>query len=363
MKIEEVISDLDGVVVKENVDLSKVSYSRTGGFVRYYLLPLSENAASNLFTTLQKGLISYKVIGNMTNIIFLDIVEYNCFVDLKLLSSYSFIDSKSIYVESGRNMFDLCRDVSAKKLSGLEGLEGIPGTLGGALAMNAGAYGYMISDHVVKVRVYSKVFLKMQWLTAKECLFSHRESIFINGDYIILGAKFSLYKSSVKTIQKSMEMYHIARHTYQDFTLPNLGSIFYFHEKNIYEEIYENTSGIKKKLFYFLKKTWTSRITKHIRRSHPNNKILNYFVLNYLGFKVNDKLVSSKTLNTFLNPNVTTLEICLHIQALKRNMSDNVQLENEIFTDVIYKVINNEVYLKILDIKKDIDKKNENQYT
>jgi UDP-N-acetylmuramate dehydrogenase len=355
MSIERVIANLKGVVVKKNVDLSQISFSRTGGMVKYYFLPLSESSAINLFAAFYNKSEDYKVIGKTSNIIFLDVVEYSYFIDLKNLSSFNFTGNNSIYIQSGREVSDICRDVAAKCLSGLEGLEGVPGTLGGAITMNAGAYGYKISDHIVSVRVYSKESNQVQTLSSDKCLFDHRRSLFSSGKYIILGANFSLLSSSIKKIQVSMSLYHIARHTYQDYTLPNLGSIFYFHEKNIYELIYENTSGYKRAVFYFLKRLWTSRLTRHVRRAYPDNKILNYFILNYLKFKIDTRLISDKTLNTFVNPGVTTLEICKHIQSLKFYLAGSIKLENEIFVGQIYSIIDVKAYMKILNIKEDVE--------
>lgn len=354
MNIDEIITNLSDVIVKTDVNLSQISFSRTGSLVKYYLLPLSESSAVNLFMIFFDNSVNYKVIGKTTNIIFIDVVEYTYFVDLSNLSSYSFIGKNSIYVESGRDIFDITRDVAYQGFSGLEGLEGIPGTLGGAITMNAGAYGYQISDHIVNVRVYSKKLNQVQLLSVTECLFGQRVSLFISGEYVILGAEFLLLDSSVKLIQSAMDKYHVARHVYQEYALPNLGSIFFFQEKNIYEEIYENTFGVKRAVFYFLKRLWTSRFTKHIRRAHHNNKVLNYFILKHLKFKIDTRLVSDKTLNTFVNSNASTLDICKHIQSLKGYLSNSTQLENEIFTDQVHSVTNVKVYRKILDIKQNI---------
>jgi len=356
MNIDEIIDNLSDVIVKKNVDLSRISFSRTGALVKYYLLPLSESSAVNLFSMFCNNSIDYKVIGKTTNIIFIDVVKYGCFVDLSNLSSFDVIGDKKIYAESGRDIFDICRDVACQGFSGLEGLEGIPGTLGGAITMNAGAYGYKISDCIVNVRVYSKKSNKVKLLPVSECLFGQRVSLFTSGNYVILGAEFLLFNSSIKSIQASMDQYHVARHTYQEYALPNLGSIFFFKEKNIYEDIYENTFGVKKVVFYFLKRLWTSRLTKHVRRARHNNKILNYFILRHLKFKIDTRLISNKTLNTFVNPGVSTLDICKHIQSLKFYLSNSTQLENEILVDQIYNVVNPEIYGKITDIKQDIER-------
>ena len=77
MSIERVIANLKGVVVKKNVDLSQISFSRTGGMVKYYFLPLSESSAINLFAAFYNKSEDYKVIGKTSNIIFLDVRFYS----------------------------------------------------------------------------------------------------------------------------------------------------------------------------------------------------------------------------------------------------------------------------------------------
>ncbi|MEK7209156.1 MAG: UDP-N-acetylmuramate dehydrogenase [Patescibacteria group bacterium] len=108
------------------------------------------------------------------------------------------------------------------KLAGLEMLSGIPGTVGGAIVGNAGAYGQSISDHLVRVEIFSSDKNKRQWLTKKQCQFAYRESIFKQGKLarrgggrLILRAEFCLTEGDEKMLaQKSREIIKIRSKKY-----------------------------------------------------------------------------------------------------------------------------------------------------
>ena len=138
---------------EENVNLSCFSYFKTGGNANLIIYPNSENQIQQLIFFLKKHKLKYKVIGFTSNILFLDEYEYGLFISLERIAKIIFDEnSQIINVTAGYSLgrfVDFCVD---KGISGFECLEGIPGTLGGALRMNAGAMGWEIFDMVEWVK-------------------------------------------------------------------------------------------------------------------------------------------------------------------------------------------------------------------
>lgn len=118
---------------------------------------------------------------------------------------------------------ELIKFAQIKSLQGLEFLVGIPGTLGGALAMNAGCWGGNIGSLVKEVEVmdYSG---NIKILSSKDIEFTYRKSSLVN--YIILSAVLKLKKGSSLEIRKNINRYLAARRNTQDLTWPNVGCIF-----------------------------------------------------------------------------------------------------------------------------------------
>lgn len=129
----------------------------------------------------------------------------------------------SLVVGSGLSLRQLVREASNQSLSGVEFLAGIPGTVGGALAMNAGAWGKNISDLVEKIKVMDYNG-NIKILSKKEIKFEYRKSSLEK--YIILNARIKLYKKNKKEIRDDMKRYLFYRINTQDNSFPNAGCIF-----------------------------------------------------------------------------------------------------------------------------------------
>jgi UDP-N-acetylmuramate dehydrogenase len=110
-------------------------------------------------------------------------------------------------------------------LTGMEKLFCIPGTLGGAIFMNAGAHGSTIKDIVDRV-YYLDENLKVKSLSVKDCKFSYRSSIFKEKNYIILGCKFIKKTKKKEDIKNEMIIWQTYRKFNQNILYPNCGSVF-----------------------------------------------------------------------------------------------------------------------------------------
>lgn len=115
----------------------------------------------------------------------------------------------------------LIKTAISHSLAGLETLSGIPGTVGGAIVGNAGAYGQCISDHLVRAQILNvrnvrRQTSNIQWLSRKQCLFAYRESIFKQCDWLVLRAEFKLKKGDKKQLAaKAREIIKIRAKKYK----------------------------------------------------------------------------------------------------------------------------------------------------
>ena len=130
-----------------------------------------------------------------------------------------------ITVEAGMSLAALSAIALKEEIEGLEFLSGIPGTIGGAVRMNAGAYGTEMKDIVLKTKVMTYDG-KVKNLTLEEQNFSYRNSVFANNEFIILETTLKLKKGNKEEIEAKMKEYALSRKNSQPLEYPNAGSTF-----------------------------------------------------------------------------------------------------------------------------------------
>lgn len=111
-------------------------------------------------------------------------------------------NENNLIVKSGTQLEDLVDFANSSGLSGLENLAGIPGTVGGAVYGNAGAYGQTISDHLMQVASYDHLNNRTVTYTKDECSFNYRDSLFKKNKFVILEAVFSLSPGEPENLKK-----------------------------------------------------------------------------------------------------------------------------------------------------------------
>lgn len=151
------------------------------------------------------------------------------------------VDDEIITAMSGEPLTRVCNIAKENCLSGMEQLCGIPGTVGGAVCMNAGAFGRFISDILISCRVFKDG--KVLTLTNEECGFGYRSSLFGKSDIVVLSATFKLMHSNGLLISNNMKAFKTKR----KLTQPNdisLGSVFKKYE-NIGAGYYIENCGLK----------------------------------------------------------------------------------------------------------------------
>ena len=243
---------LQDIPVLYGETMNKYISMRVGGPAGAYYLPEDEDS---LIACIRSAIASdkpYFLLGNGTNVIVRDggypgavistlkalsgievpVCEYS---DEKLVhkACNSTQDEAScrngsarLFCGAGEPLAKACRFAAEQSLSGLEKLAGIPGTVGGAVFMNAGAYGGEISDVLANVKAYDPDFDKIIMLTKDECGFSYRSSIFKTKPIVILSAELELQRGERQEIETEMAEYTRKRNEKQPVDLPSAGSFF-----------------------------------------------------------------------------------------------------------------------------------------
>ena len=207
---------------QKNVSLAKYTTFKIGGPAKYFYIAKTSKQIINAVKLTQELKISYFILGGGSNILISD-RGFNGLA-IKTESRKFKIIKNRIFAEAGAKLNDLINASIKNNLSGLEWAVGIPGTLGGAINGNAGAFGEAISDSVEEVAILRKG--KKIKLKNKELKFGYRESLFKNNQDIILSAKLKLKKGERKKSKKIIKEYLEKRKAKQPLGFPSAGSIF-----------------------------------------------------------------------------------------------------------------------------------------
>jgi UDP-N-acetylmuramate dehydrogenase len=169
--------------------------------------------------------VPYMVIGNGSNLLVDD--KHLDLVILRMNGDFAEIKVNGEYLDCspGAMLSSVCRVAASHTLSGLEPLFGIPGSIGGAVFMNAGAYGREMSDIVESLTAINQNGISKTY-SAAECLFSYRESVFIHNREIITHVRLKLTNGKSDIIKSQMESFTARRKEKQPLDFPSAGSAF-----------------------------------------------------------------------------------------------------------------------------------------
>lgn len=215
-----------GIAYERQVPLSAYSTFRIGGPVAVLVKPQSAN---QLVYSLQEASvrgIRHQVIGRGSNLLFADEGFSGVILTTTCLDGMS-VKENIIRAECGVSLRTLSQKACAESLSGLEFATGIPGNCGGAVYMNAGAFGGQISDCITECTYYDEKSDKIATIRCDKMGFSYRESIFQHQpSWTILSAEFSLTPEDSRMVSAQMEEYRSRRVETQPHNAPNAGSFF-----------------------------------------------------------------------------------------------------------------------------------------
>lgn len=206
------------MTIFKNEPLSNHTTFRIGGRADVLIVP---DTIDEIFPYLQERHI---IIGNGSNILFSDNGFRGVVIKTTNLNNIS-INNRSITADCGAMLSKIASLACTNQLSGLEFAAGIPGTLGGAIFMNAGAFGGQMADVVVQTSFLENG--KIKTINNKEHEFEHRQSFFSkNKDLIILSTQMELQHTSSAAIEQTMKKYAKQRASTQPLEKPSAGSTF-----------------------------------------------------------------------------------------------------------------------------------------
>lgn len=214
-----------GTVI-ENVNLKRYNTYKIGGIAKYLISPNDINSLKELITYLNKENIKYMVLGNGSNVIFSDDLYDGVIIKLDNFKNIT-IDNTKITVESGVMLPNLVKVAIQKNLVGLEWASGIPGTLGGSIYGNAGAYKSEIADFIENITIMDKLG-NIKILKKEDVDFSYRYSSFKDKykECIILNATLNLEKGNKEEALKLIHDRLERRLSSQPLEYPSAGSVF-----------------------------------------------------------------------------------------------------------------------------------------
>ena len=210
--------------IKENELMSKHTYYGIGGPASIYVTPKDLADLKQILCYSNKYSIPTHFIGSGSNLLVSDDgIDGIVLSPGKALRKIQFNDC-NVFAESGVMLGKLVRGSIKRNLSGLESLIGVPGTLGGALVMNAGAFGGEISNYLKSVNIMNMEGDIISY-NPNDIEFSYRFSSFKNTEFII-SANFILKKENAKIIQEKRDNANKGRKTNQPLKYRSAGSVF-----------------------------------------------------------------------------------------------------------------------------------------
>lgn len=228
MNYEEIIKDLENIVGKDNVllaeEMSKHTSFKVGGKADIFLKVNSKELLEKIIKENDKWNIPVTIIGNGSNLLVSD--DGIRGLVIKYIANKIEINECEATVDAGVINSVLAFELLKNELSGFEFASGIPGTIGGAIFMNAGAYGREMKDIVEEVTYIDLLTKKIYTIDCENCKFSYRKSVFESMHTIILSAKLKFEKGNKEEIQNTMNEYKQKRINTQPLDKPNAGSTF-----------------------------------------------------------------------------------------------------------------------------------------
>ncbi len=210
----------------KDVDLSVHSSMKTGGTAHIAMFPETKNDLIDALIAFNENNMNYSIIGNASNILFKDEGYDDRIIIFTSKMKNCEISGNRVSAECGVSLTSLALNASKAGLSGLEFAYGIPGTVGGAVYMNAGAYGGEMSDIIVSTEYFDLTTGKVESVVGKDHLFGYRNSVFHSSDKIILSTNMELSPCKAEDSVALCEENMGKRISKQPLKLPSCGSAF-----------------------------------------------------------------------------------------------------------------------------------------
>lgn len=226
---QTVAQKLTDILEEENVLLNEPMKNHTsfriGGNADVLVLPKTVKQLRQVLELAKENAVPFCVIGNGSNLLVSDRGIRGIVIQIYRNMSQVSIDGTTVTAQAGILLSRLAKEAAARTLTGLEFAAGIPGTLGGAVVMNAGAYGPEMKDVVTQV-TYLDEAAEVRSIAVESCGFGYRTSRFSDNNCIVLEAQMELAQGVLEDIRAKMEDLGQRRSSKQPLELPSAGSTF-----------------------------------------------------------------------------------------------------------------------------------------
>ncbi|MBQ3602032.1 MAG: UDP-N-acetylmuramate dehydrogenase [Lachnospiraceae bacterium] len=227
---QEIREILEPKQIKKDEKLEKHTTFRIGGPADFFVIPKSADEVKQIIKLCMENHTDYFILGNGSNLLVGDKGYRGVILHIGSgMDSLEFAANEEgrtiVTAGAGISLAKLAKEIGKRGLTGFEFAGGIPGTLGGAITMNAGAYGGEIKDCIVSATVVNQNG-DILTLTKEQLQLGYRESIIQKEPYIVVEAKFEFEKGQVEEIQGKMAELNKQRREKQPLEFPSAGSTF-----------------------------------------------------------------------------------------------------------------------------------------
>jgi UDP-N-acetylmuramate dehydrogenase len=205
--------------------MSKHTSFRIGGPADFFIVPTSEEELMDCLKICKVNSINHYVIGNGSNLLVEDKGYNGVIIQIYKNMNKIFVEDNYIIAESGALLSKIAKVAYDNSFRGFEFASGIPGTLGGAIYMNAGAYDGEMKDVLVEAKIVD-IKGNISTLSKEELKLGYRKSIVQQDDSIILSGKIKLEKGNKEKIKSLMDDLNNRRKIKQPIDMPSAGSTF-----------------------------------------------------------------------------------------------------------------------------------------
>ena len=222
--VKQIKEELAGIEILFNEPLKQYTYTKVGGAADYLAFPRNQYELKRIVTFANAQEIPWMVLGNSSNIIVRDggiegfVIMFDHFHDIR-------VNGYVIEAEAGAKLIDVTHVARYHSLTGFEFACGIPGSIGGAVYMNAGAYGGEIAHILQSCKVLTPEG-EIKTLTAEELAFGYRHSKIQETGDVVISAKFALAPGNYDQIDQEMARLTHLREMKQPLEYPSCGSVF-----------------------------------------------------------------------------------------------------------------------------------------
>lgn len=222
--LEMLKSELNGIDIRFDEPLKQYTYTKVGGAADYLVFPRNRYELARVVKFANREQIPWMALGNASNIIVRDGGIRGFVIMFDKLNGVA-VDGYTIEAEAGANLIETTHIALHHSLTGFEFACGIPGSIGGAVFMNAGAYGGEIAHILLSCKVLTRDG-EIKNISAQDMKFGYRRSYVQQTGDVVISANFALAPGMHRVIRQEMERLTHLRQLKQPLEYPSCGSVF-----------------------------------------------------------------------------------------------------------------------------------------